>query len=332
MFVKPIISALQREESLPDLWFVVIPEEVYQYCRPQSFVESEKAIITSSVVDRKRAQELLTQASFFESDRREAQPYYYDVDFHNQLKAKLLTYRAPTQVIREPKLFTASEVPKDPQSATTQLAIAWNLTSSSFYKAGGRPWKASSIREGVCYLGLVFKEDHLSQDRRSACCAAQMFVDSGDGFVFRGAIGPWRTSSRGEFHLSRPAARELMSMAIETYRRTRGQSPRELFVHGQVRFADAEWRGFLDARDGHHLCHRSTYPHSQRFEALQKQFISCAARAGIPRIRCDRLSVDAWLHSAAANVCRSGSATTVARRCVSRTTRSRNGSRRHYGV
>ena len=34
-----------------------------------------------------------------------------------------------------------------------------------------------------------------------------MFLDSGDGLVFRGAVGPWY-SKEGEFHLSREAARE----------------------------------------------------------------------------------------------------------------------------
>src|SRR5690606_34172945 len=38
-----------------------------------------------------------------------------------------------------------------------QAAIAWNLTTAAFYKAGGRPWKIASIRDGVCYIGLVFK-------------------------------------------------------------------------------------------------------------------------------------------------------------------------------
>lgn len=247
VFAERIIAALQNEETTPDLWFVVIPQDVYQYCRPQSSVESDKVIPTRSTMNKKLASSLLVQASLFTSDHEEAQPYYYDVDFHNQLKARLLAHRAPTQVIREPTLEVGGAVAPDGESAATQLAIAWNLTSSSFYKAGGRPWKASGVRDGVCYVGLVFKEEHASPDRRSACCAAQMFVDSGDGFVFRGAVGPWRTGRRGDFHLSHEAAAQLVSTAIQTYARERGAIPRELFVHGKVAFDDEEWAGFLEA-------------------------------------------------------------------------------------
>ena len=247
LFADRIIQALQTEETIPDLWFVVIPEDIYRYCRPQSNVESEKRIPAKQTVTRKNAARLLKQASLFESDHVEAQPYYYDVDFHNQLKAKLLPHRAPIQIIREPKLELGAIATPDHESAATQLAIAWNLTSSSFYKAGGRPWKASSVREGVCYVGIVFKEEHASADNRSACCAAQMFVDSGDGFVFRGAVGPWRTKRRGEFHLNKKAASELISTAINTYARGRGVVPSELFVHGRVKFSDEEWAGFLEA-------------------------------------------------------------------------------------
>ena len=250
VFADRIIEALQSEESTPDLWFVVIPEEIYRYCRPQSSVEADRVLPTKFKMTRQSASNLLSQVSLFDSDHVEARPYYYDVDFHNQLKAKMLAHRAPIQIIREPKLELGSLATADHDSAATQLAIAWNLTSSSFYKAGGRPWKASSVREGVCYVGIVFKEEHASADSRFACCAAQMFVDSGDGFVFRGAVGPWRTKRRGEFHLNRKAASELLSTAIDTYARERGVAPSELFIHGKVRFSDDEWSGFLDAAGG----------------------------------------------------------------------------------
>ncbi len=247
VFASRIIDALQSEETTPDLWFVVIPETVYRYCRPRAFVETDKAIETNSAMNRKRAGVLRTQASLFESDHKEAEPYYYEVDFHNQLKAKLLVHRAPTQVIREQTLERGTVTPANASEAATQLAIAWNLTSSSFYKVGGRPWKAASVRDGVCYVGLVFKEEHVSADHRSACCAAQMFVDSGDGFVFRGAVGPWGTQRRGEFHLSESAAHSLLTTAIKTYSQERGEPPRELFIHGRVKFRNEEWAGFLSA-------------------------------------------------------------------------------------
>jgi hypothetical protein len=74
-----------------------------------------------------------------------------------------------------------------------------------------------------------------------------MFLDSGDGVVFRGAVGPWYTPAENEFHLSRDAARDLVSVAVSSYKDHVGGSPRELFIHGKVAFADEEWAGFGEA-------------------------------------------------------------------------------------
>jgi hypothetical protein len=46
------------------------------------------------------------------------------------------------------------------------------------------------------------------------CCAAQMFLDSGDGVVFKGNIGPWYAPKTGEFHLNATAARTLLEQAL----------------------------------------------------------------------------------------------------------------------
>lgn len=74
-----------------------------------------------------------------------------------------------------------------------------------------------------------------------------MFLDRGDGLVFRGARGRWYSTAYNEFHLSREAARSLMNTTIEGYVSGCGQLPEELFIHGQTYFNDEEWNGFLDA-------------------------------------------------------------------------------------
>jgi hypothetical protein len=65
----------------------------------------------------------------------------------------------------------------------------------------GRPWKLNSIRQGVCYIGLVFKQDEKHSDPRTACCAAQMFLDSGDGVVFTDGQTPLYVAARNS-HLN----------------------------------------------------------------------------------------------------------------------------------
>lgn len=110
--------------------------------------------------------------------------------------------------------------------------------------------KLASVREGVCYIGLVFKQDPTGAGRANACCGAQMFLDSGDGVVFRGAMGPWWSPDRKEFHLSKEAAEDLVRVVVTEYEKRHGAPPRELFIHGRASFNHAEWAGFTDAVPG----------------------------------------------------------------------------------
>ena len=58
-----------------------------------------------------------------------------------------------------------------------------------------------------------------------------MFLDSGDGVVFKGAVGPWYNPKQGDFHLRRKDAKELIEMAMDSYKSKKGSSPRELLIH-----------------------------------------------------------------------------------------------------
>lgn len=252
VYANKIIEAKREEDVEVDIWFVVVPEEVYRYCRPQSSVEATLRIEAEARMSVKYANKLLDNASLFEDQNIDAEPYHYEVNFHNQLKARLLQHDALTQIVRETTVahaeFLNSKGNPTRKLDALQSSIAWNLSTAAFYKAGGRPWKINGIRDGVCYIGLVFKRDEKNRDPRSSCCAAQMFLDSGDGVVFKGAVGPWHTPGRGDFHLSRSAAKELVEVAVKSYKGKRNnEPPKELFLHGKVRFNDEEWAGFRDA-------------------------------------------------------------------------------------
>jgi hypothetical protein len=82
---------------------------------------------------------------------------------------------------------------------------------------------------------------------RSAACGAQMFLDSGDGIVLKGAAGDWFDSTREEYHLTEEAAKALMTMAVDAYKEKHDKKPpAELFIHGQTRL------GKLPAPDSTH--------------------------------------------------------------------------------
>jgi hypothetical protein len=253
VFTSRILRALKEEEDKPELWFVVVPDRIYKYCRPESNVEPSvrlQAKVQFKTVGKARS--FYENHSLFPEVDDAATAYFYEEHFHNQLKARLLDAMVLTQVAKESTLSNIGRE-GDPGVVSAdvrrQSEIAWNLSTGIFYKVGGRPWKVSSIREGVCYVGLVFKKDMSTGTTRNACCAAQMFLDSGDGVVFKGAVGPWYNEDTGDYHLSRSAAKALGQMVIESYKRKSkdGKPPREVFIHGRVRFESDEWAGFEEA-------------------------------------------------------------------------------------
>ncbi len=76
-----------------------------------------------------------------------------------------------------------------------------------------------------------------------------MFLDSGDGIVFKGAVGPWYNDKIGEFHLKKQQATQLIKVVLDTYIAKEGVPPKELFIHAKTKFNDEEWDGFRDAID-----------------------------------------------------------------------------------
>lgn len=250
LFTDAIEKAIREEDQSVDVWFVVIPDEVHKFCRPLSTVPKDVRIESHSSMSARAAKGYVDAPALFESMNEEAVPYQYEVDFHNQLKARLLESGVLTQIVRESTLVVRDQSISERGVRDTtdfQAAIAWNISTAAFYKAGGRPWKISGIRKGVCYLGLVFKRDDTHPDPRTACCAAQMFLDSGDGLVFKGALGPWFNPVTKDFHLDKAAANELVRVAVEAYKSKFNEPPSELFVHGRANFSDDEWSGFENA-------------------------------------------------------------------------------------
>jgi hypothetical protein len=252
LFANRILKAKREEEISVNVWFVVVPPDVKKYCRPMSRVEAEIRTHDETLMSEDAARGFIRAPSLFREANEETIPFQFEPDFHNQLKARLLLHDAPLQVLNEDTIAPEDFVKSNGlpiRRVDAPSTIAWNLCSTVYYKASGRPWKLSRVREGVCYLGLVFKQDNRSPDPLNACCAAQMFLDSGDGVVFKGAVGPWYTGKRGEFHLTKEAAKEVASIAINSYVAgpPRRKPPRELFVHGKVRMNDEEWEGFKEA-------------------------------------------------------------------------------------
>jgi hypothetical protein len=244
LYEQTLRKYLDEEEARPKLWFAVLPEEVFRYGRPKSVVPKELREKSSALLGKRGAMSVLEKGSLFTEEMDAAAIYEYELNFHNQLKARLLDTRQVIQVVRETTLTPEDYEDRARRSLQDPASVAWNLSTTSFYKADGKPWRIAEVREGVCYVGLVFKRIENAKGRDNACCGAQMFLGSGEGVVFKGAVGPWYSETDKSFHLSKEKAAELMALVVDAYVGKHGKPPSELFIHGQIRFGWDEWSGF----------------------------------------------------------------------------------------
>lgn len=248
MFLDPVLRHGREEERTVDVWVFVTPEVVFERCRPLMGAKRNMDLLPGEFPKRQKVRtDLPLFAGILDQSAESA---FDDVpDFHRQIKARLLQEAQTCQLVRETTLAPEQFLNRAgyPKRGTQDRAtVAWNLATGLYYKSQEEPpWKVASMREGVCYIGLVFKvlpnhhENH-------ACCAAQMFLSEGDGVVFRGANGPWKTERR-DFHLSKTAAKQLIERVLKTYKSKFGSYPKELFIHGKTKFNDEEWEAFSEA-------------------------------------------------------------------------------------
>lgn len=231
-----------RDEEVRVL-FCVVPEFIYQRCRSKSAIAKADAVGSKTprgvISDRKKGQGDLFEAT------PDFDAYQFSVDFRRQLKAKAMEFRAPIQIIRETTLRLNNEKQFGERNLSPVSDRAWNMAATAYYKAGGKPWKLDTARPGVCYLGLAFKR--AEQSGSNACCAAQMFLDSGDGIVFLGEFGPWFSPKDHQFHLNRQAAKNLLAGALQTYRDQQGGPLTEIFIHAGSEVSEEEFKGFQEA-------------------------------------------------------------------------------------
>ncbi len=248
LYIDRVEQHRRNDERSIDVWVLVLPDIVYERCRPQS-KRTGLAMELGDFKKRQKAKENLPLLSIMGAIDQSDEVIFEDVpDFHRRIKAEFLRI-APTQLVRETTLAPGAFLNKAnyPIRKTQDAAtVAWNLATGLYYKTQPKPpWRLAEVRPGVCYIGMVYKSLPNDPDGH-ACCAAQMFLNEGDGVVFRGANGPWKTGDH-EYHLKAPAAKNLLELVLKTYSEEHGGPPKELFIHGQTYFNDEEWNAFVAA-------------------------------------------------------------------------------------
>lgn len=246
LYLDEIKRAYIEEEARIDLWFVIVPQRIWHQCRVRS--DSQRLPVSSGAIQAYRRGQKSLFSEFNEAYEEASKILDTSSDFHHQLKARILQEKIgiPIQILLEPTLKFKDKYRGWEYEDEMKAFVAWTQSSTTYYKLGKLPWKLADIRKGVCYIGLVFKRYERVGKKGYACSAAQMFLDSGDGTVFRGNIGPWESRDENEFHLDKESAKELVALAMQSYYDKRGEYPVEVFIHGRAGFAAEEWDGFKE--------------------------------------------------------------------------------------
>jgi len=230
----------RKQDAKISVAICVVPDQVKLNCRTESrvFGATDAGISRGEKKSRKRG-----QLELFDTFNPEQ--YNLSPDFRRQLKARTMRYDIPLQIIQESTLRLTDEVALGERRLTRLSDRMWNLGTALYYKSGGKPWKLNTAREGVCYIGIAFRR--ASDGPKTACCAAQMFLDSGDGIVFLGEYGPWYSPDNNQFHLTRLAAKMLLEGVLKTYADLEGKPLTEVFLHCRSSISREEFAGYQEA-------------------------------------------------------------------------------------
>ncbi len=163
------------------------------------------------------------------------------LNFHDLLKARVITARVPIQIIR-PRTWRGGRGIED------EASRAWNLLTALYYKGGGKPWRlARDPRKRTrCYIGISFTRSDAGDQLHTS--VAQVFNELGDGVVVRGALAH-RSPDDRQPHLDEQDAAALLVSALGRYREEHGTSPADITVHKTSSFSEEERRGFRAAAD-----------------------------------------------------------------------------------
>lgn len=236
------IAILKKFDEAFDIFICVVPDDVWKNCRPKSqVIDGWGDRITKKTLFNRAS----GQTSLFGSWKVEE--YNLSVDFRRQIKARAMKYDVPIQIIRESTLKLTSDTKFGERGLTPLADRAWNLSTAIYYKSGGKPWRLAEAREGVCYIGVSYKRSGKKKDDRTACCAAQMFLDSGDGVIFLGDEGPWYSPREKQYHLSKKSANKLLNGTLKTYKDLGGKKLKEIFLHSRSEISDEEFEGYSEA-------------------------------------------------------------------------------------
>lgn len=253
LYLQPF-EQVARLDQKPALAVCIVPDEVYNNCKPQSYVsepsdhrrtKEERRALSAALRERRAPQADFIGFSGLDVDTNHLEQYGLSPDFRRQLKMRVMAQDIPVQIVRESTMQITEQIRFGLPGTNPLSDRLWNFGTGVYYKCGRKPWLTRSTRDGVCYIGIAYRR--ASEHGKTACCAAQMFLDNGDGLIFVGEFGPWYSEEKREFHLTPKKAEELLAGTLKTYYNQGGSPLREIFLHSRSGIEHGEFEGFKSA-------------------------------------------------------------------------------------
>ena len=213
--IEEKVSILCEKDHPIDYIFIVLTEDIYERFRS---VDTVDPISGSEVVTR---------------------------NFRRALKAHLMKYQKPTQIIRESTTGYTTEDRGMEDLAT----CAWNIFTGMYFKVGGLPWGPVDLAPTTCFVGVSFFRP-LGEPSFMRASIAQAFNEHGEGLVLRGQKFQWDDELGKSPHMPANLAEQLVRETLERYEIECKHSPRRVVIHKSSRYTPDERNGFTEALKG----------------------------------------------------------------------------------
>ena len=210
--IEEKVSLLCEKDHPIDYIFIVLTEDIYERLRS---VDTVDPISDSKVVTR---------------------------NFRRALKACLMKYQKPTQIIRESTTRYIDD-DRDMQDLATR---AWNIFTGMYFKVGGFPWGPVGLAPTTCFVGISFFRP-FGEPNFMRTSMAQAFNEHGDGLVLRGQKFRWDDELGKSPHMPAHLAEQLVREVLERYEIECKHSPRRVVIHKSSRYTPDERNGFKEA-------------------------------------------------------------------------------------
>lgn len=206
------VGILCEKDHPIDYIFIVLTEDIYEKLR---VVNTADPILGKEVVKR---------------------------NLHHAIKARLMGYQKPTQIIRESTTEYAGD-DRDTQDLATR---AWNIFTGMYFKADGLPWGPIGLAPATCFVGISFFRP-FGESNFMRASMAQAFNEHGDGLVLRGQKFRWEDELGKSPHMPAHLAEQLVREVLERYEIECKHSPRRVVIHKSSRYTPDERDGFKEA-------------------------------------------------------------------------------------